>query len=201
MTAVGLIGCGGIAQDVLAALRASPANGVSVIGALARPGRGEAARAKLCEIDVVESLDDLLARSPALIAEVAGQSAVIEHGDAVLRSGVDCLVISVGALADPALLARLRSAAQDGNSRILLPAGAIGGIDAIAAMRVAGLTSVRYRSRKLRVGSLWINDASRFRLDTYPFGGVGASGFGREGVRYAMEELSQWKFTGMRLNP
>jgi acyl-CoA reductase-like NAD-dependent aldehyde dehydrogenase len=54
-------------------------------------------------------------------------------------------------------------------------------------------------SRRLRVGSLWINDASRFRLDTYPFGGVGASGFGREGVRYAMEELSQWKFTGMRL--
>ena len=55
-------------------------------------------------------------------------------------------------------------------------------------------------SRKLQVGSLWINDASRFRLDSYPFGGVGASGFGREGVRYAMEELSQWKFTGMRLN-
>jgi acyl-CoA reductase-like NAD-dependent aldehyde dehydrogenase len=53
-------------------------------------------------------------------------------------------------------------------------------------------------SRQLRVGSLWINDASRFRLDTYPFGGVGASGFGREGVRYTMEELSQWKFTGMR---
>jgi glyceraldehyde-3-phosphate dehydrogenase (NADP+) len=56
-------------------------------------------------------------------------------------------------------------------------------------------------SRKLRVGSLWINEASRFRLDTYPFGGVGSSGFGREGVRYAMEEMSQWKFTGIRLNP
>jgi glyceraldehyde-3-phosphate dehydrogenase (NADP+) len=54
-------------------------------------------------------------------------------------------------------------------------------------------------SRKFKVGSLWINEASRFRLDTYPFGGVGASGFGREGVRYAMEELSQWKFTGIRL--
>jgi acyl-CoA reductase-like NAD-dependent aldehyde dehydrogenase len=55
-------------------------------------------------------------------------------------------------------------------------------------------------SRKLRVGSLWINEASRFRLDSYPFGGVGSSGFGREGVRYTMEELSQWKFTGIRLN-
>jgi acyl-CoA reductase-like NAD-dependent aldehyde dehydrogenase len=54
-------------------------------------------------------------------------------------------------------------------------------------------------SRQLRVGSMWINDASRFRLDMYPFGGVGSSGFGREGVRYAMEELSQWKFTGMRV--
>jgi acyl-CoA reductase-like NAD-dependent aldehyde dehydrogenase len=55
-------------------------------------------------------------------------------------------------------------------------------------------------SRRFDVGSLWINEASRFRLDTYPFGGVGSSGFGREGIRYAMEELSQWKFTGIRLN-
>jgi acyl-CoA reductase-like NAD-dependent aldehyde dehydrogenase len=54
-------------------------------------------------------------------------------------------------------------------------------------------------SKRFHVGSLWINEASRFRLDTYPFGGIGASGFGREGVRYAMEEMSQWKFTGLRL--
>jgi acyl-CoA reductase-like NAD-dependent aldehyde dehydrogenase len=48
------------------------------------------------------------------------------------------------------------------------------------------------------VGSLWINEASRFRLDMYPFGGVKQSGVGREGVRYAMEELSQLKFIGIR---
>jgi acyl-CoA reductase-like NAD-dependent aldehyde dehydrogenase len=48
------------------------------------------------------------------------------------------------------------------------------------------------------VGALWVNEASRFRLDTYPFGGVKQSGFGREGVRYAMEELSQLKFIGIR---
>jgi len=148
MTSVGLIGCGGIAQDVVAALHASAVNGVHIVGALARPGRGDEARSRLCAIEIVEALDDLMARAPELVAEVAGQTAVAEHGDKVLRSGIDLLVISVGALAAPALLARLKSAAQDGNSRILLPAGAIGGIDAIAAMRVAGLTSVRYRSRK-----------------------------------------------------
>ncbi len=48
------------------------------------------------------------------------------------------------------------------------------------------------------VGSLWINEASRFRLDAYPFGGVKRSGFGREGLRYAMEDLSQVKFIGIR---
>jgi acyl-CoA reductase-like NAD-dependent aldehyde dehydrogenase len=48
------------------------------------------------------------------------------------------------------------------------------------------------------VGSLWINESSRFRLDMYPFGGVKQSGIGREGVQYAMEELSQIKFVGIR---
>ena len=149
MTSVGLIGCGGIAQDVVAALRSEdPAAGVRIVGALARSGRADQARAALCGIDIVEALEELIARGPAVIAELAGQQAVAQHGEQVLRGGIDCLVISVGALADSALFGRLKAAAQDGNSRILLPAGAVGGIDAIAAMRVAGLSSVRYRSRK-----------------------------------------------------
>jgi acyl-CoA reductase-like NAD-dependent aldehyde dehydrogenase len=57
------------------------------------------------------------------------------------------------------------------------------------AMRVA---------EDVRAGVVWINEATRFRLDTYPFGGFGRSGVGREGVRSAMEELSQVKFVGMR---
>jgi len=52
---------------------------------------------------------------------------------------------------------------------------------------------------RLETGSVWINEGSRFRLDNYPFGGVGRSGYGREGVRYALEEYTQWKFTGVRL--
>jgi aspartate dehydrogenase len=108
MTSVGLIGCGGMARDVVAALRGGDtASGVRIVGALARPGRGGEARAKLCGIDIVEALDELLARKPTLVAEVAGQTAVAEHADAVLRRGIDCLLISVGALADAALLGRL----------------------------------------------------------------------------------------------
>jgi len=32
-----------------------------------------------------------------------------------------------------------------------------------------------------------------FRADNFPYGGAKDSGFGREGVRYAMDELSELK--------
>ena len=147
VTSVGLIGYGGIAQDVVSALRGAE-NGVEIVGALCRPGRADKARAALPGIQIVESLDALLARGPEVVAEVAGQKAVAEYGPAVLLRRVDLLVISIGALAEPKLLEALGEAALEGGSRILLPAGAIGGIDAIAAMRVGGLDAVRYRSRK-----------------------------------------------------
>jgi acyl-CoA reductase-like NAD-dependent aldehyde dehydrogenase len=57
-------------------------------------------------------------------------------------------------------------------------------------------TAMRF-SDDFEVGALWINEATRFRLDIYPFGGVKRSGVGREGVRYAIEEFSQLKFVGM----
>jgi len=146
-SSVGFIGYGGIAQDAIAALRPAGAT-IAIVGALCRPGREAKARAALPGIDIVQSLGDLLARRPKVVAEVAGQSAVAEYGPDVLHHGIDLLVISIGALAEPKLLARLKAAAEQGGGRLLLPAGAIGGIDAIAAMRLGGLNMVRYRSRK-----------------------------------------------------
>ncbi|MCW5686015.1 MAG: aldehyde dehydrogenase family protein [Pseudolabrys sp.] len=54
---------------------------------------------------------------------------------------------------------------------------------------------------EFEVGGLWVNEASRFRLDNYPFGGVKGSGVGREGIKYAMEEYSQLKFMGISTPP
>ncbi|MDB5607460.1 MAG: Aldehyde dehydrogenase [Bradyrhizobium sp.] len=62
----------------------------------------------------------------------------------------------------------------------------------------SSLSTAFRMSEEVRVGSLWINEASRFRLDNYPFGGVGRSGVGREGLPYALEEYTQPKFTGIR---
>jgi acyl-CoA reductase-like NAD-dependent aldehyde dehydrogenase len=45
----------------------------------------------------------------------------------------------------------------------------------------------------LEVGGVIVNDVPTFRSDEMPYGGVKDSGLGREGVRYAMEEMTELK--------
>jgi acyl-CoA reductase-like NAD-dependent aldehyde dehydrogenase len=45
----------------------------------------------------------------------------------------------------------------------------------------------------IEVGGLMVNDVSGYRIDHMPYGGVKLSGFGREGIRYAMEEMMEMK--------
>jgi acyl-CoA reductase-like NAD-dependent aldehyde dehydrogenase len=66
------------------------------------------------------------------------------------------------------------------------------------AVFTSNLRSAFQFADQFDVGALWINEASRFRLDIYPFGGMKQSGVGREGLRYAIEEFSQVKFIGIR---
>jgi glyceraldehyde-3-phosphate dehydrogenase (NADP+) len=45
----------------------------------------------------------------------------------------------------------------------------------------------------IEAGTVLINQVPTFRVENMPYGGVKESGFGREGVRYAMEEMTEWK--------
>jgi acyl-CoA reductase-like NAD-dependent aldehyde dehydrogenase len=44
---------------------------------------------------------------------------------------------------------------------------------------------------RLDVGGVIVNEAPTLRIDNFPYGGTKASGFGREGVRYAIEEMTE----------
>ncbi len=52
--------------------------------------------------------------------------------------------------------------------------------------------------RTLDYGGVLINDVPTFRVDNFPYGGTRDSGLGREGVRFAMEEMSEPKVLVMR---
>ncbi|MFH1110585.1 MAG: aldehyde dehydrogenase family protein [Planctomycetota bacterium] len=57
-----------------------------------------------------------------------------------------------------------------------------------------------YAFGELEVGGVIINDVPSFRVDHMPYGGVKDSGFGREGVRFAMEEMTEIRLMVMN-NP
>ena len=46
---------------------------------------------------------------------------------------------------------------------------------------------------RLHVGAVIVNDAPTFRVDSMPYGGTRDSGLGREGVRFAIEEMTERK--------
>ena len=48
-------------------------------------------------------------------------------------------------------------------------------------------------ARHIKSGMVHVNSGPLFRTDSMPFGGVGKSGFGKEGVRYAMDEMTEQK--------
>lgn len=50
------------------------------------------------------------------------------------------------------------------------------------------------------VGGLQVNSVSTFRVDHMPYGGVKASGFGREGIKYTIEEMTELRLMVLNLN-
>jgi glyceraldehyde-3-phosphate dehydrogenase (NADP+) len=59
-------------------------------------------------------------------------------------------------------------------------------------------TRIRQAFATLHVGGLIVNDTPTFRVDAMPYGGTRDSGLGREGVRFAIEEMTERKLLVFR---
>ncbi len=55
-------------------------------------------------------------------------------------------------------------------------------------------------AKELQVGGVMVNDTSMYRADAMPYGGVKQSGIGREGPRYAIEEMTDLKLIVLNLS-
>lgn len=147
MTSVALIGFGAIGRSLARTLR-DHGTKVRIVAVLVRPGHAPAPDVLPAGVRRVESLDALLAGHPDVVVECAGHEALREYGPSALDAGKDLLVASVGALADAKVEAALRAAAARGGARVLLPSGALGALDILAAAKLAGLERVTFESRK-----------------------------------------------------
>jgi aspartate dehydrogenase len=87
-----------------------------------------------------------------LVLECAGHGALVQHVIPALQRGVECAVLSIGALAARGVMEQLQAAADQGDTQVHLLSGAVGGVDAIAAARIAGIDELRYTGRKPPAG-------------------------------------------------
>lgn len=181
---LGVVGFGAIGRALVASLAQSPPPGHQLVALLVRPHQLADAQAVMGPgVQVITEVSELLAAAPHTVIEAAGHGAVAAHGEAVLRHGASLMALSIGALADASLHDALLTAAQAGNSQLLLPVGAIAGLDGLLALRHAGLHSVRYTSTKPPRAWLGTPADGPFDLDALRSPTVIFSGTARDAAR------------------
>jgi aspartate dehydrogenase len=167
MQNIALIGCGAIGSAVLEQLRGDAALRVTQVVA---PQASHGAVRDICARLALRARvgDDLALYGPDrpdLVVECAGHAAVLQHVVAALRQGIAAVVASIGALHDADALAALADAAAAGKTQAHMVSGAIGGIDALAAARLGGLSRVDYIGRKPPRG--WIGTPAEQQCDLH----------------------------------
>jgi aspartate dehydrogenase len=95
----------------------------------------------------MSEMDDFVKASDMVI-ESASQAAVKEFMPRVLEAGKDGMILSIGALVDDELWDNLKSTAERTGSRILIPSGAVAGIDGIYSGSMADIDCVTLIVRK-----------------------------------------------------
>jgi acyl-CoA reductase-like NAD-dependent aldehyde dehydrogenase len=144
-----------------------------------------------------------LERALAWLAEARDLGATIEAGG---RSIGNCL--------EPTILTGVTPDMQVMCSEVFAPIVSVVPFDTfedaltMADASVYGLQAGIYTNdinkafqaiRRLDVGGVIINDIPTFRVDHMPYGGNKESGLGREGIRYAMEEMTNIKLVCINL--
>lgn len=100
---------------------------------------------------------------PDLVVEAAGRAAIDRWAPAALAAAPAMIIASTSAFTDDALLPRLTAIAEQHGSRILVPSGAIGGIDALAGAAVLQLDDVLHQIVKPPVA--WKNTPAEKLID------------------------------------
>jgi aspartate dehydrogenase len=177
---VGLIGLGAIGRGVIQLLR--PEDDIELVGALvADPSKPRLPGSPRAFGELV----DLLDLRPEVVVEAAGHTALVCHGPSILRAGIDLLLVSAGALADPQLERAIAAAAREGGAQARVVSGAIGGLDAIGAAAAGGLERVTHTTRKPARTLLPAEDAARLEGPLELFRGTA-----REGVLRFPESIN-----------
>jgi len=101
-----------------------------------------------------------------IIIECASKGAIKEYGKKIIDSKKDLIVLSVGAFSDEKYLIELQNLSNLNNTKILIPSGAIAGLDSIRSVKkyLNTLTIVTTKNPKSLIGAPYFN-SSKIRID------------------------------------
>lgn len=160
--AICLVGWGAIGQRV-AALLAARGAAARIVGVAVRDPKE--VEGKMPEGAVhVAGPEALAATGARLVVEAASRESVAPFARAALSAGMDFAVSSTSALVDPAVLAELVETARRNGAKLIVPPGALGGIDALSAASRLGLDRVEHVITKPAKAWLGTPAESRCRL-------------------------------------
>lgn len=146
---IGLIGFGTIGRAITRAIRAGRAGQVELVRVLVRDlNKISPVDAGLVAGRITTNADQFFNARLDVVVEAAGHAAVRQYAERALRSGHDFLMVSVGAFVDDELLFRVRQAAAESGRRLMIPSGALGGLDAISSAAIGALREVALIVRK-----------------------------------------------------
>lgn len=148
---VAIIGCGAIGGILARSIDGGNAGETELVTLfdLERGRAEELANDLSSSPTVAGGIGDILEDEAVdLVVEAASQEAVSEYSTDILRSGKDLVVLSVGAFSDEELLEEVRVEAENADSRVYLPSGAILGLDGIQAAEIAGFEEAVLTTRK-----------------------------------------------------
>ena len=144
MKKIMVIGYGAMAQYVLANLPSDLSLGYLLV----KPEKVEVIQNMVGDaVQVISSVAELQGK-PDIVVEMAGQSGLKQHLVDLLVLGLDVGVISVGAFADHDFEVKVKQSALEHHCKVYILAGAVAGMDGLAAAKLAGLDQVIYQGRK-----------------------------------------------------
>jgi aspartate dehydrogenase len=147
---IGLIGGGNIGKFLLQSINIDGLlPGGKIVGLYTRNQQSAEQLAAQFDIENYSDIQSLIQSNIDLVVEAATIEVVKDHAAAILKSGKDLVLSSVGALADVNFYQNLEGICRESSTKIHLPSGAIGGLDVLKASKSNGeLESVSIITRK-----------------------------------------------------
>src|SRR4029453_7380633 len=154
---VGIIGYGSIGKEIIAATRRHEIPNARIVALFDKESTVfNSVDYDTSQLHLFSDFDEFynskIYSNIDIIIECASKGAVKEYGKKIIESKKDLIVLSVGAFSDEDYLRELQNLSKLNNTRILIPTGAIAGLDSIRSVKkyLNTLTIVTTKNPKSR---------------------------------------------------